>query len=292
MTPKKITEALEITLGQCGHARQLRDAIELVLLNRFDQPETRAAELSESLCDKVAEEIEARQATALQSGTFSIVSLRRNRSVVHGSLFVFPDDSRSIVATKHSRLHSHEILETIQSLNFSQFEKFGGAVLRELGCSSPTVTKHSADQGIDFFGEMSIGGLLGEEAATKRLMHSTRMIIVGQAKHYPTRNIGPREVRELIGALSLARTSTYSKPGLDLFDQINLKPYTPTLAVLFSTGEFTAGARYLADEADLVLYSGLQLAVFLADCGIGIRGIGDSVKFDRAIFQAWLNGET
>lgn len=291
MTPKKITDQLELTLGQLGHARQLRDAIEDILLEHFDQPATKAAELSERLCDKVAEEIETRVAAALESGTIAVVSLRPNRTVVHGSSFVFPDDGPSTILTKLSRLHSQRLLLAIQSLDFREFEKFGGAVLRELGCPLPVVTKHSTDQGIDFYGEMSIGGTRGERADVKRLMHSAKMMIIGQAKHYPNRNIGPREVRELVGALSLARTSTFSRPGLDLLDQIELRPNTPALAVLFSTGDFTMGARYLASAAGLVLYSGSQLAVFLADCQVGIRGSGSGSEFDDKIFRAWMYGQ-
>lgn len=289
MTPKKITDELEKILGYSGHARQLRDVIENILLNRFDQPATKAAEFSESLHDKVSQEIETREIIASDLGTTTVVSLRNNRTVVHGSLHVFPSDDPTIALTKRSRLLSQDLLTAIQSLNFSEFETFGGAVLRELGCPSPEVTQHSTDQGIDFFGELSVGGLLGEQEDTKKLLHSVKTVIVGQAKHYPTRSIGPREVRELVGALTLARTSTFSKPNLDLLDKVKLRPNTPTLAVLFTTGDFTSGARHLADEAGIVLFSGFQLAVFLADCRIGIRSSEDQLEFDAELFRDWMN---
>ena len=290
MTPKRITDALEVVLGHSGSVRQLRDAIEDVLLGHFGQPVTTSAELAVRLIPKVVAEIEARAVAAEESGTITVISLRNARTVVHGSLLVFPDDDSSTISAKTSRLQSQEICSAIQSLSFDEFERFGKAVLRELGCPLPMVTKHSGDQGIDFYGDTSIGQLLGEPKDTKRLLHSARMVIVGQAKHYPNRSIGPREVRELVGALSLARTSTFSKQGLDLLDEVDLRPNTPTLAVLFSTGEFTAGARHLATEAGLVLYSGSQLAVFLADCQVGINGSGADSKFDAAVFRAWMNG--
>ena len=292
MTPKRITDALEEGLGYSASVRQLRDAIESVLLHRFGQPVTASAELSERLCDRVAEEIEARAVAAEEAGTVTVVSVRNDRRVIHGSLLVFPEDEPSTVSVKTSRLHSHKILSTIQSLNFEEFEAFGRAVLRELGCLSPMVTKGSGDQGIDFYGEVSVGGLLGESTDAKRLMHSARTVIVGQAKHYPERKIGPGPVRELVGALSLARTSTFSRKGLDLLDEVNLRPNTPALAVLFTTGEFTSGARHLASEAGLVLYSGFQLAVFLADCQVGVRGVGKESEFDEAVFRAWMNGRS
>ena len=291
MTPKKITDQLEQTVGYSGRPRQLRDAIEHVLLDRFGQPATEAAEVSENLCEKVAEEIETRFGKSLEIGTVAPVSLRLNHTVIHGSLFVFPDDPPSDILSKQIRIKSEDLFFAMRSLDFDQFEKFCGAVLREMGCPSPVVTSRSTDQGIDFFGETTIGGLLGEHIHRKRLLHSARTVILGQAKHYPNRKIGPKEVRELIGALTLARTSSFSKPDLDLFDKADLRPNTPTLAVLFSTGDFTAGARHLADEAGIVLYSGIQLAVFLADCQVGIRIDGEIYAFDNSDFRTWMSSQ-
>ena len=292
MTPKKITDQLEHTLGHTGRPRQLRDAIEDILLNFFDQPVTKSAELSESLSKKVANEIEKRVVDSLESGTIPIVSLRPNREVIHGSLFIFPDDNDSISSTKILRRNATRLLSVIRNLSFNEFEVFGGAVLRELGCPSPEVTPHSTDQGIDFYGELSVGDILGENLHVKHLMHSVRMVIVGQAKRYQKNPIGSGDVRELVGTLSLARTSTFSKQGIDFFDQIVLRPNTPTLAILIATGDFTKGARHLAKESGILLYSGFQLAVFLADCQVGIRIEGDNSTFDESDFRAWMERQS
>ncbi len=290
LTPKKITDALEETIGRSGPTQQLRDAIERVLLHRFNQPVTTSAELSESLCEKVAKEIEARSVVAERRGQVAEILLRSDCKIVHGSLLVFPDDDQSTITTKTSRLQSKSLLSAIHSLKFDDFEAFCRAVLRELGCRSPEVTNRSGDQGIDFYGKISIGELLRASSDTKRLMHLANVVIVGQAKHHLAGKIGPGEVRELVGALSLARTSTYSKEGLDLLDDVELRPYTPALAMLFTTGEITSGARRLAKEAGLVLYSGDQLAVFLADCRVGMCGSGSASKFDETVFREWIKG--
>lgn len=119
-------------------------------------------------------------------------------------------------------------------------------------------------------------------------MHETRVILVGQAKHYPKTTIGPATVRELVGALSLARTYTYSKDNLDLLNDVRLRPFSPVLALLFSTGDFTKGARNLANRAGLIAFSGRQLAVFLADRGVGLKKDQSGHKFDAATFSDWL----
>ncbi len=100
-------------------------------------------------------------------------------------------------------------------------------------------------------------------------MHETQVILVGQAKHYPNSPIGPATIRELVGALSLSRTNTYTRDNFDLLDGVELRPFSPVLALIFSTGEFTRGARHLATRAGLIAFSGWQLAVFLADKGVG-----------------------
>lgn len=288
MTPKQITDALELSIGPSGSVRQLRDEIENVLLTKFSQPPTTAAELSEKLKSKIVVEITERAEAAIESGSFSTLDLRNNETAVHGTLHLFPGEDASVTSAKRNRQQAHRLLRAIKALDFSDFEKLGGAVLRELGCTTPRVTRHSSDQGIDFYGEVSIGEVLKQHAHLFYLMHATRTVIVGQAKHYPTRTIGPSVVRELVGALSLARTSSFSKPEIDLFDKMELKPFSPALAMLFTTGEFTRGACQLAKEAGILLYSGWQISVFLADCKVGMRSVGDALEFDEPSFHSWL----
>jgi restriction endonuclease Mrr len=121
-------------------------------------------------------------------------------------------------------------------------------------------------------------------------MHETRVVLVGQAKHYPDPKnaIGPATVRELVGALSLSRTATYSQDDVDLLDDVELRPFTPVLALLFTTGQFTKGARHLAARAGLIAFSGWQLAVFLADKGVGLVEDHGKMLFDAPTFAKWL----
>lgn len=201
---------------------------------------------------------------------------------------MFADDSPEIRASKVGRTFAELIFESIKTLTFAQFELFGRSVLQELGCHISKVTPHGGDQGIDFYGELTVGNLLKADPAILKLMHDTRVIVVGQAKHYPNRAIGPATVRELVGALSLARTGTFSKSELDLLDGVHLQPFSPLLAMLFTTGDFTRGARLLAAQAGLIVFSGWQLSVFLADKGVGLIKHHDHIDFDRSKFEEWL----
>ena len=121
-----------------------------------------------------------------------------------------------------------------------------------------------------------------------KLAHDVVVLFAGQAKHYPDSSIGPEVVRELVGAVSLARTRTFSRTDLDIFEHLNLKPFSPLVTLLFTTGKITKGAAELAEQAGVIVRSGEQLAVFLADKGVGIIGcpIG---AFNAQAFHNWLN---
>ena len=89
--------------------------------------------------------------------------------------------------------------------------------------------------------------------------------------------------------MTLARTKTHSSDGVDIFRDLAVRPFSPVVALVFTTGEFTSGALHLAEAAGVVAKTGLQLAVFLADRGVGIIDQGETQIFDDAAFEAWLN---
>jgi Restriction endonuclease len=291
MTPKAIVNAMEARLGITGAPSDLRDAIERTLLDNGRSAAT-AAELTDRVRQKVVEEIERRHEEKLETGEIAILSLHRGGGTIHGTSHVFSTDSPEIRQSKLNRIRVNDIHDHIRGLDFSQFEKFGSRVLRELGCKVTRVTQHAGDQGIDFYGKLSVGSLLNADPAILRLMHETQVVVVGQTKHYPESSIGPGTVRELVGAMSLSRTRTFSKDGIDLLDEVDIRPFSPVLAMLFSTGDFTRGARHLAKRAGLIVFSGWQLSVFLADKGVGIIASDAGSCFSPTAFGDWLSSST
>lgn len=288
MTPKAVVDAIEFRLGVTGAPCQLRDSIEHELLERGMDAVT-AAETVDRIRGKVALEISRRHDFCRKMGEIAILHLRGSGDeLVHGSSYVFLDDKDDIKKSKLNRVSARHIKDYIRGLSFSQFESFGRSVLRELGCSLARVTPHAGDQGIDFYGELSIGSLLRADPAILKLMHETRVTLIGQAKHYPNASIGPSTIRELVGALSLSRTQTFSKVDVDLFSDVHLRPFSPVVAMLFTTGDFTKGARFLALQAGIIAFSGWQLAVFLADRGVGLVGDENNGEFNPTVFNDWL----
>jgi restriction endonuclease Mrr len=59
--------------------------------------------------------------------------------------------------------------------------------------------------------------------------------------------------------------------------------------MIFTTGRFTNGARQLAERAGILARSGEQLAVFLADRGVGMKvDTSGSICFSRDRFRTWV----
>lgn len=206
-----------------------------------------------------------------------------------GSCWVDPIDTQAIAAAKQRRVHVQQILAALRALTPDEFERFGSRILRELGAEQVQVTRRSGDNGVDFYGILSLGGIMQHPPAICQLAHNIQLLFAGQAKQYPNTAIGPATVREMIGAIALARYQVFSSEP-DFFEAFKLLPYNPLLALLFTTGRFTKGAMEIAESAGVIARSGEQLATFLADRNVGMVTYGGVTTFVIARFFEWLNG--
>ena len=293
MPPKptilRIVEQLEVAVGVDGVPRLLVRAIEAALQSSFGLSAATAAERADDLAPQIARRVNDQAARYDRDGLTSVlIILGSQNDVVAGSSHVLPGDNAEVVRVKQHRVHSTPLLSAIKLLTADQFETFGAKVLAELGAVNAKVTRQSGDQGIDFYGEISVGSLQNLPSSFFRLAHDAKFYFAGQAKHYPERSIGPDVLRELVGAVSLARTKTYSSQTLDLFENVDVRPFSPMLAMLFTTGSLSSGTVELARAAGVIARSGSQLALFLADRGVGMENVGGVATFSKAAFERWL----
>ena len=291
MNHKKVLEKLELMIGLGGSPVSTRIALEKVLIDHFARPAIQAAESADRLVGRITALIETTASAHQKEGTIATLCLVGSaQDMVAGSCYVLQSDGQDIRQAKINRLGAQQLLAAIRGLTFNHFEKFGAKVLKELGAQKIKVTPQSNDQGIDFYGVLNLGELQQAPPAFFALTHDVEIRFAGQAKHYPDRSVGSAAIRELVGAISLARHRAFSaKVGDDLFEDFGLKPFNPLLALLFSTGEITTGAKSLASNAGLIVKSGVQIAVFLADKGVGMTVDQQGVAiFDQGAFDAWL----
>jgi restriction system protein len=113
-----------------------------------------------------------------------------------------------------------------------------GRVSRGYGGSRPDAAERvgrSGDGGID--------GVIREDTL------GLDAIYVQAKKWAPTRGVGPREIREFLGAL---------------------QDVEATKGIFITTSSFSAEARELAHRRRVVLIDGLELATRMVDTGVGV----------------------
>ena len=285
MKPKDVIPKLAEVIGITGEPVRLRDAIERVLQESFDLPPIQALEQAEIFEEPIRDLITKDEET----NPYPILTIVLSAGhLVAGYCHINPSDSSEVAAAKRSRLNIDPLLLEIRELTFQEFELFGACVLRELGAKPVWVTPHSDDQGIDFYGILSLGQNSFLPSPFGQLAHDVRLRFAGQAKHYPNNPIGPEMIRELVGSISLARHKVFTT-NAEMFDDLELLPFNPLVAMFFTTGRFTSGALELAQKSGVIAKSGEQLAVFLADRRIGMYEDKGKVRFDKDRFHAWLS---
>jgi Restriction endonuclease len=293
MTPKAIVDQLEIEIGMDGAPQRLALAIERTLHRYGGIALIEASVRAEQVKRIVGRLIAERAYRASEHGTSSpLVLVGSTGDAVAGFAYVLPTDSFAIAAAKRHRNHVSSILAAIRTLNFSEFETFGAKVLILMGASDAKITPRSGDQGIDFYGHLTLGQFGDLPPPFMRLAHDVKLLFAGQAKHYPTRNLGPDVVRELVGAVNLARSRVFSSIEVDGFEAAAFKVCSPIVILLFTTGGISNGARQLAESAGIIARSGEQLAVFLADNGVGISDVEGAVKYNPDAFSSWIATKT
>lgn len=285
----QIVDLLEGAIGIEGEPRPLLEAIANCLQTGEGLLEIQALERAERNVGSIAKEIQRRVQTAEEQGKAALLSVvGSTASMVAGFCYVLQTDTPSIAEAKRQRGQVGALAAAIRALTFAEFERFGARVLKEIGASFSQITPHSGDQGIDFYGELSLGQYQSVPLPFVRLTHDVVLTFIGQAKHYPNRSLGPDVVRELVGAASLARTKTFSSDEADLFPGLHLKPFSPVVIFLFTTGSITRGAYHLAESAGVIARSGDQLSTFLADKGVGMLPSSGGMVFNYDEFRKWL----
>jgi hypothetical protein len=205
--------------------------------------------------------------------------------MIQGACFEEPCDSPEVRQQKRNRLHWRSYHATLRSLNPRQFEVLCSRVLGLLGTPNPQVTPYQGDQGIDFYGQLSFGDLVGHGPVFPVLESRLTVWLIGQAKHYLHTKVATPDIRELVGATALGRAGVFSQTGI--YPDLSIRTCDPVIMLFFTTGKISADGWRLCDRAGVVAMDGEMLAAFLADKGIAVQD-GDRV-FDASQFHTWLS---
>ena len=104
--------------------------------------------------------------------------------LIQGAGFIEPNDSDDQKEAKRALCRVGEYCAAFKNLDPTQFESLCAGVLEELGVSGAKLTPKTRDEGIDFYGRLSLEKLLRGKRAFPGFERQLSVWMVGQAKPF------------------------------------------------------------------------------------------------------------
>jgi hypothetical protein len=196
---------------------------------------------------------------------------------IQGACFVEPCDPPEVKEQKRRRLLWRDYYACLEGLRPEVFERLCSCLLGLLGVPNPVLTPYRADQGIDFFGRMSIADVTGHGPLFPVFETSLVFWLVGQAKHYRDSKISTPDLRALAGSVFLGRARAFT-----------IRPCDPVIMLFLTTGQISSDGWALCRKAGIVAMDGEMIAAFLADKQVGVMTEGEARHFSPKVFAEWV----
>lgn len=204
---------------------------------------------------------------------------------IQGAAFIEPNDSLEVQEAKRKKAQSLMYLEELRNLSPRRFEGLCRGVIAVLGVIDHTVTKSSADEGIDFFGKLLLEQFLGADPVFPGIERQLEVWMIGQAKHYQASNVSTPDIRELVGSVELAKAKAFGSRDISKYEKLELRPCDPIFYLFLTTGSLSRTSAVLLKRSGVIAMDGQMIAQFLASRNVGTRlGV-----FDQSQFQKWLS---
>jgi hypothetical protein len=203
--------------------------------------------------------------------------------MIQGACFIEPIDQMETKDSKNRRLQSDLYYDVFEELNPTQFEKLCGGLIGLIGVDKPYVTKSTSDDGIDFYGSISLGSIFFPKDLTPTIQKQLTIWIIGQAKHYKISQLGTQEIRDLAGSVLLGRSQAFGSSESP-FPHLKTRVGDPIFSILITTGTLSANAWRLLQRSGIIGMDGEMVAAFLADRSAG----QDDGNFKKENFMRWI----
>lgn len=284
--PAAALETLSVAVAVDSPPREARDILaDICLSQEWVESTSEAAEKGEAWEEGFLERAR-RQVNELEANgrpspfTFNSSS----EYMIQGAAFIEPADDEAARQAKVRILQESSYANAIANLTPREFEMACGETLRLLGVRDPVVTRQSGDEGIDFHGLLHLEDVAEEFFPSVR--RQLRVWIVGQAKQYPTGVVSTFEIRELVGAVELARGQAFSSENHP-YASLLLRACDPVFYLFITTGRLSPPSWTLVTKSGVIAMDGQMLARFLASHGVGCD---DSGSFDPKLLTSWISG--
>lgn len=204
--------------------------------------------------------------------------------MIQGAAFIEPHDDSELQELKRKLRFFDDYLCFFQSVDCREFESLCAGVLNQLGVISPRITPSSRDEGIDFYGILSLEKSLGWKSPLRGIEQQFNVWMIGQAKHFDSSQVSTENIRELVGSARLARSRAFSTRAETRYSDLKPRPCDPVFCLFFTTGEISRDAWTLMRNTGVIGMDGCMLAKFLAERGIGIT----AGSFDKQEISDWI----
>ena len=205
-----------------------------------------------------------------------------SETMLQGAAFIEPKDSDSLKAEKARRRLFGSYIEALRQLTDRQLELVSVGLLNLVGMESPTVTKFSADKGVDFFGRLKLEALLFANENVSGWHRQMEAWMIGQAKNYVDGTVSTPALRELIGTVAMLRSPLADRTQ---YPKLVIRTCDSVFHVLVTTGRLSAEVWKDIDRHGAIGIDGEMLASFLAS-----RSVATTAEnaFDSAKLFEWL----
>jgi hypothetical protein len=284
--PKAALQVLDRYITIDSPPRSAREWLADICLDRgwFGDPasaEEAAERWSEQLLQLVRDEL-----TNLQEvGRDCTYVLNESSSyMLQGAAYIAPSDGTDVQEAKKRRAQRDSYAMALAGVTPREFEALCTGVLSLLGVREPVLTPGVADEGVDFYGRLELGTILGPAYFIHDVTAQLKPWLIGQAKHYPANQVSTPELRELVGSVRLARAGVYGATT-DKYPDLNIRVCDPVFYLFFTTGTYSIPSWYVIKRSGVVGMDGSMLASFLADRGVGTNEVGE---FSHKEFVGWV----
>jgi hypothetical protein len=204
--------------------------------------------------------------------------------LIQGSAFIEPRDDAETKESKLRRAQHNTYATALTRLSPRDFEALCVALLQSLGVDDPVLTPYSADEGIDFYGRWPLGHHLQPAIASPWAQAQLSVWMLGQAKHHTAGHVSTFEIRELVGAVELAKAKAYGSAN-ERYADLRLRVCDPVFYLFFTTGRISSASWRLISTSGVAAMDGSMIANFLAERGIGTDQGG---VFQDDAFADWI----
>jgi hypothetical protein len=203
--------------------------------------------------------------------------------MIQGAAYEEPRDSVALKQAKGKRRRFSEYVSALRGLDPRDFEAVCVGILAAFGVVDPVLTQYSADEGIDFYGHLKLKGVVFVDDLLPSVSEQMGIWLVGQAKHYQRSHISTFEVRDLVGAVSLAHARAFGG-STSKYRDLQIRPCDAVFYLIFSTGQMSRATWALVTKSGVIAMDGDMVATFLADRGIGVEG----GRFSTRKLRTWI----